>query len=211
MTAMKKFDVAASAILGLLIGGLLSFVLWRIQAHIPLQNYLFALFGVLAPAGLFVASLLSRWAAVLFQVGKYGIVGAANFLVDLAILHAIILYSGNTVPRDLFALLGLVFTTWSIFKGISFICANAHSFFWNKFWTFHDRNLEKTGSEYAQFLTVSLVGLLINSIAFSAVFAFRPGVTPHMDALWGTYAAVAGALAGMVWNFLGYKFIVFKR
>jgi len=208
---MRRVDTIASLVLGVLIGALCSFVLWRIGGHLPFQNWLFLIFGVLAPLGLWVTVLLSRWAEIFFQIGKYGIVGTANFIVDLAIFHAVIYFSGSIEPRDLFTLVFITVTTWTIFKGISFICANINSFIWNKFWTFHDRNLEKTGSEYLQFLTVSLIGLIINSVAFTVVFAFRPGSSAHLDAVWGTYGAAAGAVAGMVWNFIGYKFIVFKK
>ncbi|MBI1755137.1 GtrA family protein [Candidatus Azambacteria bacterium] len=206
---MRKVDIISSSILGLLIGALVPFVLWRIEKSVPLENYLFIMFAVCAPLGLWVASLFARKRLVLFQIGKFGIVGTANFIVDVASFHAIILFSGGVKPRDLFVVLGLAVTTWTLFKVLSFVVATSHSFLWNKLWTFGERDMEKTEIEYAHFLMVSIAGLLINGAVFSVVFALRPDSSA--EALWGTLGAAAGAMAGMAWNFVGYKFFVFKK
>ena len=203
-------DFIASTTLGGLIGILAPFILLSLDKHYPFQNYLVLIFGILAPLGLYIFSLGARWIPALYQFGKFGIVGSSNFLVDLGVLQLLIyFFSQDRSPQAIAAVAGITITTWTLFKCVSFIVASTNSFLWNKFWTFHEKKLEEARREYFTFLAISVVGLLINSTAFSIVFNFRP--TTMREALWATVSAVAGAFAAMTWNFLGYKFIVFKN
>ncbi len=208
-TRFTKTDFMASTLLGFTIGVLAPFILSNIGKHYAIQNYLFIIFAILAPAGLFVCALLSRRMPALYQLGKFGIVGSTNFFVDLGVLHFIIYLSGSPSARVLFSVAVVSITTWTAFKAISFVVASTSSFLWNKFWTFQEKKIEETKREYVSFLTISIVGLLINSVVFSLVFSFRP--EGMRETLWATIAAVAGAFGGLGWNFLGYKFIVFKK
>src|SRR3989338_8911784 len=140
---------------------------------------------------------------------KFGIFGAGDFFIYLGILPFIIYLSGSTTARVLFSVAFASITTWTLFKAVSFVAASTSSFFWNKFWTFQEKKIEEAKKEYVSFLTISVVGLVINSAVFSLVFSFRP--ESMRETLWATIAAVAGAFGGLFWNFLGYKFIVFKK
>lgn len=205
----RKSDFAASVFLGFLIGMLASFILSNLGKHYAFQNYLFAIFAVLAPLGLYTFAFLSRWMPSLFQLGKFIIVGSANFFVDLGVFHLVISLSGSENARTLFSLSALSITTWTAFKAISFVVAITNSFLWNKFWTFQEKKTESAKSEYLSFLAVSLVGMALNTTVFSIVFSFRSGGV--RETVWATVAAVAGTFAGLGWNFVGYKFFVFKK
>lgn len=49
-------------------------------------------------------------------------------------------------------------------NAIGFSLAASNNFYWNKFWTFEDTNVEIT-LQYVSFVTVSLIGLGINTLA----------------------------------------------
>lgn len=133
------------------------------------------------------------------QFGKFAAVGLLNFAIDFGVLNLLMLTSGITEG-----------ITFSAFKAASFVVANINSYFWNKFWTFRAGGRTNVAGEYGQFLMVSLVGIVLNVGAASVVVNF---ISPQFGiglTLWANLGAVAGAAAGLVWNFLGYKFIVFR-
>lgn len=72
----------------------------------------------------------------------------------------------------------------------------------------------RTSREFLQFLVVSVIGFFINvgtaSLVVNVIGPIGPvgGVSP---VLWANIGAVIATLASMTWNFLGYKFIVFKN
>lgn len=204
----RKTDVLYSALLGGLIGALTPFILSNLQKHFPFQNYLFLIFAVMAPVGLYIFYLLSARMPALYQMGKFGIVGSSNFFVDLGVFNLIIYFSGNQAS-SLFFVLAITITTWTIFKAISFLIASVNSYLWNKFWTFERSKTEKISSEYIQFLIISLIGFLVNITAFSVVFSLRPA--GMAESLWGTVGVVSGTVVGLAVNFIGYKFWVFKK
>lgn len=75
------------------------------------------------------------------------------------------------------------------------------------------RNNQGVGQQFASFLVVSLVGLMINSgIVAVASYALAPVLANLINA--DTIKNVAKVLAtcvSLIWNFIGYKLIVFKR
>lgn len=149
---------------------------------------------------LYITSLLGKKVPVIFQAGKFVTVGISNTLIDWGVLNLQILLTGITA--------GLFYP---IFKGVSFLIAIINSFLWNKFWTFKKGETEKAGTEFLQFLIVSGIGLGINvGIASLAVNVIGPqaGISPKV---WATVGALIATMFSMIWNFLGYKFIVFKK
>jgi len=149
---------------------------------------------------LYITSLLGKKFPVIFQAGKFVTVGISNTLIDWGVLNLQILLTGITA--------GLFYP---VFKGVSFLVAIINSFLWNKFWTFKKGETEKTGTEFLQFLIISAVGFGINvGIASLVVNLIGPqaGISPKV---WATVGALIATMFSMIWNFLGYKFIVFKR
>lgn len=83
---------------------------------------------------------------------------------------------------------------------------------WNAFRLSFGRH-EGAGTQFATFLIVSLIGLAINStIVVLASKIITPGLELYVNA--DTIKNVAKILAtafSLIWNFVGYKLIVFKR
>lgn len=207
--AFTRTDAIASVALGLIMGVLIPFILGRIGKSVPMQNYFIIAFPLASLIGLYIASLMSRVVPVLYQVGKFGIVGFTNFVVDTGVFHVIIALSGSAQSQHLFSVFSIPLTTWTFFKILSFVGANAHSFFWNKFWTFGQKEVKTAKKEYVGFFVISVGGLLINSGAFSVAFALRP--EGASEAVWGTIGVAVGSVIGLLWNFVGYKFFIFKK
>jgi len=156
-------------------------------------------FLILAPSALTIAYFLSKILPVLYQFAKFGAVGVLNSFIDFGILNLLIfLFSIGS---------GLWF---SIFKAISFLCATTNSYFWNKYWTFESSNKPKV-SEAAKFYTIAIIGGFLNVSVASLIFSGinRPEYIPVN--LWANVAALGGILSAFIWNFLGYKFVVFKK
>lgn len=138
-----------------------------------------------------------------FQAGKFVLVGILNTLIDLGVLNLLMFVTGITSGLG-----------YSFFKGISFIVAVINSYILNRLWTFKGAGQENKGKEFLQFFTVSVVGfsinvgvasLIVNVIAGQfAYFGFSPK-------LWANIGAISATFCGMVWNFIGYKFFVFKK
>ena len=99
----------------------------------------------------------------------------------------------------------------SVFKGISFVAAVTNSYFWNKFWVFEAGSTTKTGSEFTKFIIVSTVGLLINVGLVSGIIYIYAPQFGFSQLAWNNIAAVAGTAANLLWNFIGYRLIVFKK
>ena len=63
-----------------------------------------------------------------------------------------------------------------------------------------------------QFFAVSVVGFLINVFVASVVFNIIVGsIVTMTGGQLGLIGAIAGSIAGLVWNFVGYKLWVFKK
>jgi putative flippase GtrA len=58
---------------------------------------------------------------------------------------------------------------------------------------------------------VSIIGALINSGIVFAISTFVDPMFGLSQAVWVNAAKVVATGISLIWNFLGYKFIVFKR
>ena len=140
---------------------------------------------------------------IVFQAGKFVLVGGLNTLIDLGALNVLMFLSDIKT--------GVWF---SVFKGISFTAAVVNSYILNKFWTFKSTGAEKKGKEFVQFLIVSIFGFGINvGVATLVVNVISPqfpysGVS---EVIWANIGAISATFCAMAWNFIGYKFFVFKK
>lgn len=198
---LSRNDIFFGGINGAMFGAMAAIILTNFDALSFHPILIFCFFIALASIGIFVGWLLSRFVATFFfQLAKFGAVGAANFSVDIGVLNLLILLSGIAS--------GPFFT---LFKTISFVSAVANSYFWNKYWSFGDKSRNDIKEEFSQFFLVSIIGAFINiGISHTLVNIIGPigGVT---EKLWATLAAAIAAVAVLSWNFLGYKYIVFKQ
>jgi len=212
----RKTDLISALIIGEMVAWLaftilktleLDFWTWGLYLGLPpLPNFwcgglfLAVIVPIAAAISLYITYVLGKKVPVIFQAGKFATVGISNTLIDWGALNLQILLTGITAGFF-----------YPVFKGVSFLIAIINSFLWNKFWTFKKIKVEKTGTEFLQFLIISAIGLVINvGIASLAVNLIGPqaGISPK---IWATVGALIATMFSMVWNFLGYKFIVFKK
>jgi putative flippase GtrA len=145
---------------------------------------------------------------VLGQFVRFGLIGGMNTGIDLIILYILMAVSGITAGFG-----------YAIFKTISFSAAATFSYFMNKTWAFKDKSQEKQIQKFSQFFIVSLIGAGINvGTATLVVTCLQPmieitqiGPIVLTGEIWGVIGGLCGTAVGLMWNFLGYKFVVFKK
>ncbi len=210
-----KKDYLLGLLAGLFIGLLLLPILKNAKPSLYNQVYLLVVpfFAIGVPVGLIVASFIARKIALVWQLAKFLVIGVMNTLVDLGVLALItILVASDTrhaSESTWFTLATLVVTYYSLYKAISFIVANINSFFWNKYWTFGSEARNSNPHQFVQFFLVSLVGFAINVIVASVLFSALS--TQFTIGQAGLIGAAMGSIIGLAWNFVGYKFFVFKK
>ena len=201
----KKTDLISALIIGEAAGWLIFAILKTLEIKIIdnetyLMLFLALFFPLASLACLYLSYLLGKKIPVIFQAGKFIAVGISNTLIDWGILNLLIFISG--IAAGFY---------YSVFKGLSFVVAVINSYFWNKFWTFRKEKAERTGKEILQFLVISVIGIGINvGIASLVVNAVGSPAGISLK-VWATAGAAMATVISMVWNFLGYKFIVFKK
>ena len=99
----------------------------------------------------------------------------------------------------------------SLFKTVSFIISFTNSYFWNKYWAFEAGRTGQSRGEFAKFIIVTVIGLLINVGSTSAIVFLLDPQFGFGQIAWNNVAAVFGAAAGLIWNFIGYRLVVFKK
>jgi len=207
------FGLASGLLIGLLMLPVLKAAKPELYAKYGIVVFLFFLIGT--PIGLYITYLIGKKIKVIWQVGKFAVIGILNTLVDLGCLALITfllrLYFHINSTDFLFALGTGMVTVYSLYKATTFIIANVNSYYWNKYWTFEPNPEKKSHAQFIQFFAVSIIGFIINVLVASLVFRVigsAPGFSVDQMGLLG---GAAGSIIGLVWNFIGYKFIVFKE
>lgn len=134
------------------------------------------------------------------QFVKFFVVGIINTAIDFLVLNTEMLLTGITSGPYMFLL-----------NSISFAVATTNSFFMNKRWTFEDKGDQKEGVKFSQFLVVSVIGITINGGVVYFITSFINPLFGMNPQLWANVAKLFATAISLVWNFLGYKFIVFKK
>lgn len=197
---MRKSDAIAVLILGEIVAIFLIFVLKNLGYFFNFLWLLLIVLPILVLIALYILYFIGKKIPVAFQFGKFVSVGLANTAVDFGVLNVLIFLTGIMAG-----------VYYAIFKGISFIIASTHSYLWNKFWTFQKKEVGQVRKELLQFFIVSLIGLAINvGVASLIVNLIGPQWGVSLK-IWANIGAAAGSIIGLMWNFLGYKFIVFKK
>ncbi len=200
---MKKSDIIISLITGEAValffldlfkslavkGGVFTIALYSLPVIFP----------VLAVLCLWIAYLIGKTYIFIYQLAKFLLVGALATIFDLGTLSIFMAVYG--VASGLY---------YALFKGASFIIATIAKYFFDKFWAFEKKETEKAGTEFTKFFAVTLLGLVINVGVASAVVAMGPQFGLPADA-WAKIGGIAAVLITFAWNFVAYKFIVFKK
>jgi len=164
-------------------------------AYLVVILALIALFTV----GLFIADLIARKIAVVMQIAKFGQVGLFNTFLDWGVVN--LLMSATAIFAGFW---------FAIFNVISFVIANIASFFWNKNWIFASKEKD-VAKGFVQFFVVSLVGMGVKVGIASLVVTVIGTQFGISKELWANVGLAFATAFSMIWNFLGYKFIVFKK
>ncbi len=162
--------------------------IWVIFIILPVAEYIVYI----------IASKLFSHILALRQLGRFGITGLMNFCVDvgtgtfLSERYRVDIKSNDFLPYLILAA----------------AIAILNSYFWQRTWTFGERK-RPSRREFMAFISVTLVGLAINTTATKlAIHSFAALQLPNNAQLLGV-AKVAATGISLFWNFFGYKFFVF--
>ena len=207
---LKKNDIIAAAIIAEIDAWLFMAIFKNLQFDFALPvmdvqatamiKFLPIILPVGAVVGLFVADFIGKKIAAIFQMYKFLLTGTLNTFIDLGILNGLMFIFSTTAG------LGL-----SAFKAFSFSAAVINSYFLNKFWTFKKKDTKANSKEFITFYALTGIGLLINVGIFTIIVNIMGPQFGFSPAIWANVAAIIATVSVCLWNFLGYKFIIFKR
>jgi len=169
----------------------------------PLAGQLWLLaiiFPILAPLGLWVASLLGKKIVSIYQLAKFLLIGVIATIFDLGTLALFINMSGIDS--------GIGF---NLFKGTSFIIATILKYVPDKYWAFKKRESSNVKKEFVQFFAVTLIGLGVNVFIANFIVNVMGPQFGLPAKLWANLGGIGAVVVTFAWNFIGYKFIVFKK
>lgn len=207
MIIVRKKDLIYSLIVGFITSWFLIFVIKNpcieeFRGLLILERavwFLPVVLPIVFLVGILLAGALARIVRVIFQVVKFAEVGVSNMAIDFGILNLLIWLTGVTGG-------------WSIapLNAASFLVATTNSYFWNKFWTFKKAGTAG-GKKFTQFLIISTIGIGINTGIVVAGTSLMAPFLQMSPGAWVNVMKILATFASMTWNFLGYKFIVFKH
>lgn len=198
---MNRKDLRASLIIGGAVGLLLQPILANSFSHanfsIPVRIGIVIIFMLFAPFALWIAYLLSKLWKGIYQFAQFAAVGTLNSFIDIGVFNLeTFLYGSSVIGVALFA----------VFKAISFLCATTNSFVWNKHWTFNATD-KASAKEVSGFYAIAIIGWVVNVGVATLVKSIGPETR-----LWTNIVSpLAGIAVTFVWNYIGYKFWVFKE
>jgi putative flippase GtrA len=169
------------------------------KAFILMWFFLF-LGPVLAIISLWLADFFAKKFLFVSQFVKYCLIGIIAMLADLKIFDFLIFIFGFNV--------GMIS---GVSKGISFLISVFVKFLGNKYWTFEESKKEGISKEFIAFLLVTFFGLIIDVTGF---FFFARILGPQFGVstqIWAKISVVLAGICAAIWNFLCYKFIIFKK
>ena len=133
------------------------------------------------------------------QIFRFGVVGAINTVVDLAVLNLLIALTHTGRAGVMFAL----------YKTVAFVCAVLNSYLMNRSWTFERASDKHQALEGAQFLLIAIIGAVVNVGSAWYVVTYAHPIA-GLEKWWPSVAALVGTAFSLGFNFVGYKFWVFS-
>jgi len=200
---MRLKDYVLAVITGFLTGLFLIPTLRILHAALPLgipDIALLVIVPVLWAGGILLGQILGGIIPFMRQFAKYVAAGFLSASIDFGVLNILLAYFGVTAGAG-----------YALSKGTSFIFGNINAYLWNRYWVFEGGSAQGMGQEYGRFLIVSIIGFLLNVGISSAIVNLISPQFGVSAAGWANLAAVLAAAIGILWNFVGYKLIVFKK
>ncbi|MCX6760201.1 MAG: GtrA family protein [Candidatus Nealsonbacteria bacterium] len=198
---MKKIDIILSLIVGegvawlfvyLLknssIGG--SALIWLLPVVLP----------ILSLVCLWIAYVIGKKFLFVFQLAKFILIGAFFAIFDLLIFNLLMLWFGITDKG----------IKYLIFVGTSFIIATSVKYIADKYWAFEKKEGSNAGAEFLGFFVVTLISGAIQIGIAALVSGSSPLLNMTVSA-WANIGKISGIIIASAWNFIGYKFFVFKK
>lgn len=203
---LREKDILSSFIIGLIIAVCINIIFYTLSREIPdklrylhrpvLLMFIIPLVTVLYT---YILMLTGQGKRSFMQFGRFLLVGASNFSIDFGVLNLLMTVSGLDS--------GMMF---SLFKGLSFFAALLNSYFWNRNWTFGSNSGQSIPAEFFRFAGIALAGLLINVVVASVLVVYVEADFVSQR-IWANIAALFSVFAVLIWNFAGYKFVVFGK
>lgn len=198
---MQKLDYAFGVAGGMGVGWLFTNIISSFGYSIPaMRIILMSGFTVFAIICIWIANLIGRKFLFVSQAAKFLLIGVLATLIDLFIFGILVLITNLETAFYV-----------NLFKGMSFLITTYIKYWGNKFWAFEQTGEKKMAAQLTQFYVVTGVGLAMNV----AVFYFwteilKPQFSTPIGT-WNTIGVIAAAIVVSIFNFLGYKFFVFKK
>ncbi len=194
-------DYGLAAIAGLLSGIFLIPTIINIgYDHVAILAGLPVVLAFCWIVGLKVAKEIAKMVPVILQIAKFAEIGVLNTAINFGVLNMASLITGVTA--------GLLVGGYNV-PG-TFLAAS-NSYFWNKLWVF--KKAEDQGhlfKDVPKFALVTIIGLIANSViivAFTSYLSPMFGINPGA---WLNIGKLIATIVGVLIDFLGYKYIVFK-
>lgn len=198
---MKKIDIILSLITGEGVAWLFFFLLKN--SSFGSSNILWILPVILPFFSLFclwIAYLIGKKFIFVFQLAKFLLIGAFFAIFDLIIFNALMQWFGITDKG----------IKYQIFVGTSFVIATCVKYVADKYWAFEKKEGSKAGAEFGAFFIITLLSGVIQVIVASLVAGSTPMFGTN-ELAWGNVGKISGIVVASAWNFVGYKFFVFKK
>lgn len=149
---------------------------------------------------IWLAGLVGKKILFVYQAAKFILIGILATLMDSGVLALLQM----AVAAD-------TKTIYAIIKGISFVIVTTVKYPLNKYLAFEQKEKAGMGREFSIFFVVTAIGLAIDIATATFIretISAEIGLTYNMR---GIVAAVIASIVVSIWNFIGYKFIVFKK
>lgn len=202
MKTLSRNDVGYAIITGLIAGILGGLVLMFLDKTLPAglhPLWLMAIIPLLWLIGVQFGYFLGQWMGFFNEFGKYVAIGFTNFAVDEGVFNFLLSLTHAATGFPLV-----------IQKGVSFIVAVTHSYYWNRTWAFQSQTQDKR-SEFFKFMLVNLVALVVNVGVTYLVVHFGPRPATFTAEVWANVGVIAGSAAALIFSFIGFRVVVFKK
>jgi putative flippase GtrA len=201
---MKRIDIILAFITG---EGVAWLFVWLIRnspnINLPFLYWLLPVsFPVLAIFAIWISYLIGKRFLFVYQLGKFLLIGAFFAIFDLIILNILLEYFGISKEEGV---------KYAIFVATSFVIATTVKYVADKYWTFEKANREQMGLEFGKFFVITLISGGIQVGVASLIFAAAPSLLGMTELVAGNIGKIGGIIVASAWNFIGYKFIVFKK
>jgi putative flippase GtrA len=133
-------------------------------------------------------SLTPARLAGLWQFLRFAVVGASGFVVDTLCVYAL---------RDALGLYGAGLVAWGV--------AVTSNWLVNRLWTFRGQGSGPAHRQFLRYVAVNVVGFVLNRGAYALMVTFVAAAAAEP-----VLATAAGAIAGMLANYLLARHVVFR-